>query len=120
MPPKDARESPLRLLKRFVFRAGPWEKQSLGHAVYWVKLLLSLLVGIVVAFLRLPGMISHIVFALACHLLVHLYVASVLEVEIETVMGGAGAVITEGLLQCYAMFILTWTGLNTLFHDWRK
>jgi uncharacterized membrane protein (DUF441 family) len=120
MSPREARESPLQLLKRLVFRVGPWGKQSLGHAVYWMKMILSLVVGILVSFLQLPGMISHVVFGTVCHLFVHLYVSSVLEVDIEAVMGGAGAVVSEGLMQCYAMFVLTWTGFNTLFYGSRK
>jgi hypothetical protein len=114
--PKNARESesPVRLLARFVTNSGTWEKQSLALAAYWTKLVLSITMGIIAGFAGLSGIVAHMFYALTCHLSVHLYATYQLGLEIESLFDSASALLTEGLMQSYAGFVLAWSAVATI------
>jgi hypothetical protein len=118
--PRDAREGPARLVTRFLTNTGPWDKQSLSLASYWVKLLLSLIIGSLAGFLELSGMATHLCYGLACHLTIHLYVSSLLGVDVEALFGSAGALLMEGLFPSYAAFVLAWSVVTTVRYGLQK
>jgi hypothetical protein len=72
--------------------------------------------GIVAGYLNLSGMVTHVLYALMCHLTIHLYVTGQLGIDLEALCGNASAVLTEGLLQSYAAFLLTWSVITTVLY----
>lgn len=109
---KSQRESPVSLISRLVTKTGPWDKKSLGLAVYWSKLILSVVLGIVVGLIGLKGAIGNLLY-LSVPFLLQFYVSGALNVDIEEVFGNAGAVAAEGMVPCYAIFVLIWTFIHT-------
>ena len=106
--------SPVELVTRFVQKKGPWHKKDLQLAIYWVKMILAVVTGLLVGLFGLTGAIGNLIHIGVCHLAVQLYVSSMSDVDIEAMFGTSGNVVFEGLMPCYAMFLLLWTAIHTL------
>ena len=108
------KESPISLIARLITKKGPWEKKDLSLAIYWSKLFLSIIVGLIVGIIRLQGAIGNLIY-LAVPIIMQFYVSGALNVDVEKIFGNGNGVVFEGMLPCYAAFVLTWTIVHTIF-----
>lgn len=109
---KEQKESPISLVTRLATKAGPWNKKSLGLAIYWSKLLISIILGIIVGFVGIAGALGNLLY-LSVPFLMQFYVSGALNIDIEEMFGNASAVALEGMLPCYATYLLIWTLIHT-------
>ncbi|KAH0786522.1 hypothetical protein GPJ56_009593 [Histomonas meleagridis] len=108
------KESPISLVTRLITKKGPWEKKNLSLAIYWTKLILSIIVGLIVGIIRIQGAIGNLIY-IAVPVVMQFYVSGALNVDVDRIFGNGNGVIFEGMLPCYFAFVLTWTITNTLF-----
>lgn len=110
----EVKPSPLMLVTKFVQKKGPWNKKDLQFAIYWVKMILAVATGLFVGLMGLTGAIGNLIHIAVCHLAVQLFVSSMSDVDVEAMFGTSGTIVFEGLMPCYAMFLLIWTALHTM------
>lgn len=96
------------LLQKFITKGEQWNKKSLSHAIYWVKFFLSIILGIILGFMKIHGAIGNLIY-LSVPLLLQFYVSSYLGIDIEEVLEDGSAVIKESMIPCYAAFLTFWS-----------
>lgn len=111
------RERPSQLINRFIKNEGPWEKEDLSNAVFWVKIVLSLALGIATGLLKLTGAIGNVAYIICVPLSVHMYVSSVMGIDITELFKSASGVMFEGSFPSYAAFVLSWSLIHTFFYE---
>ena len=106
----------LHLLSKFSKKGETWNKKSLSRAVYWAKFFLGLALGAILGILRIQGSTGNMIY-ISIPILIQYYVSGYLEIDIESLLDNASAVLIEGLIPCYASFLLVWTLINTFFYQ---
>lgn len=104
------------LISKFLKRGENWDKKTLSLSVYWVKIILSFIMGIILGALKVEGATGNLVYLLVPALM-QFYVSGYLGVDIEEVLENGSGVFVEGMLPCYSLFVLAWSFVTTLSYD---
>ena len=113
---KRRRPAPFTCMKMlFTRNHEPWTKETLGTAIYFLKIILSLIFGLVVGFMRISGYIGNIAYIIC--VAIQGLVTMVLKIDAEDILGTPSAPATEGIMQSYAIFLLAWIFVNTLYYQ---
>ncbi|CDW60252.1 Isy1 and Fringe and Rab5ip domain containing prot ein [Trichuris trichiura] len=104
------------LWKRAITPNADWsQKDDLLDAIYWLKQLVSALLGVLWGTLPLRGALAIAIYFLVCSCISHLYVTSFQRVDEEWI-GGLAEVIKEGFSTAFATFLVVWILLVHLTH----
>ncbi|KFD53655.1 hypothetical protein M514_05571 [Trichuris suis] len=94
------------LWKRAITPNADWsQKDDLLDAIYWLKQLVSAILGVLWGTLPLRGALAIAIYFLACSCISHLYVTSFQRVDEEWI-GGLAEVIKEGFSTAFATFLV--------------
>uniref|UniRef100_A0A5S6QPA4 Rab5-interacting protein n=1 Tax=Trichuris muris TaxID=70415 RepID=A0A5S6QPA4_TRIMR len=96
------------LWKRAITPSSDWsQKDDLLDAIYWLKQLVSAILGILWGTLPLRGSLAITVYFITCSCVSYLYVISFQRVDEEWI-GGMVEVIKEGFSTAFATFLVVW------------
>ena len=94
---------------------GAWTKEDfprLPAALFWLRLIIGLVLGVIAAVLDLRGQIGVVGYAVTSSVIVFLYYAKFLDVDVEDF--GNGSLISEGFMPGLGLYILTWSILHNV------
>ncbi|KAF6032417.1 C20orf24 [Bugula neritina] len=83
------------------------DKDEFLDAVYWLRQIISLIMGILWGYLLLQGFIGLFTFLLTNCFVVYLYTTSYQNVDDEE-YGGMTEILKEGMMSSFATFLVSW------------
>lgn len=108
-PQKENQLSPIELIQKLIRKGETWEKKDLLNAIYWMKLLVSLSMGLILGFVGISnGMFGNMTYIITIAIGFQFVISSVFQIDVESILGNGSSAITEGLVPTYAAFLLMW------------
>ncbi|KAK8882643.1 hypothetical protein M9Y10_045285 [Tritrichomonas musculus] len=104
------------LISKFLRKGERWDKKTLSLSVYWVKLILSIILGCVLGALKIQGATGNLIYILVPALM-QFYVSGYLGVDIEDVLENGSGVFVEGMIPCFSAFLLCWSFVTTISYE---
>ncbi|EAY19971.1 hypothetical protein TVAG_402250 [Trichomonas vaginalis G3] len=115
MAPKLEKESQISIVSRFLKGQGTWTKEDIKIALFWIKLLLGLVIGISLGFLRIKGFLTGFaIFVGVSVFLSQYWVNNVLNAQ--DLFGERDSPVMEGLLNGLALMVFTWASIYTVLN----
>jgi len=102
------------LLQKVISRSAPLDKTEALEALYWLKQIVGLIMGVVCGVVPFMGATGIALFLITAAALSHILAFFYLKVDENEV--GLSAALTEGGMTALAMFLLTWIVTFTVFH----
>jgi len=106
----------LAFVKRALTPRATWtHKEEFLDAVYWLRQVLGMIIGIILGILCVKGFMGILAFAAVSSLIVFFYTSNVQNVDPEE-YGGMMEIIKEGFMTGFATFLVSWIVLYSMFH----
>ncbi|CAF0850787.1 unnamed protein product [Adineta steineri] len=106
----------MAFIKRCLTPKATWtHKEEFLDAVYWLRQVVSIIIGIIVGILSVKGFLGIITFGIISSLIVFIYATNFQNVDPEE-YGGIVEIIKEGFMTAFATFLVSWIVLYSAFH----
>jgi hypothetical protein len=106
----------LAFIKRALTPNAIWtHKEEFLDAVYWLRQVLSIILGIILGILSVKGFLGILAFGIISSLIVFIYATNVQNVDPEE-YGGIIEIIKEGFMTAFATFLVSWIVLYSAFY----
>ncbi|CAF3120938.1 unnamed protein product [Rotaria socialis] len=107
----------MAFIKRALTPTASWtHKEEFLDAVYWLRQVLSIIIGVILGALSIKGLLGMIIFAAISSLIVFIYASNVQNVDPEE-YGGMIEIIKEGFMTALATFLVSWIVLYSAFNE---
>lgn len=91
-----------------------WTKEEVADVVFWMRLALSIVTGLLWGFIPLTGIVGFVGFAVVQVVVPSVYVQYYMRNIREKLYGGLGGLLKEATMPALALFLLTWIITFTL------
>ncbi|CAF0916458.1 unnamed protein product [Rotaria sordida] len=106
----------IAFIKRVLTPKATWtHKEEFLDAVYWLRQVLSIILGITLGLLSVKGFMGILIFGIISSLIIFIYATSVQNVDPEE-YGGIVEIIKEGFMTAFATFLVSWIVLYSAFY----
>ncbi|CAF1212232.1 unnamed protein product [Adineta ricciae] len=106
----------IAFIKRALTPKATWtHKEEFLDAVYWLRQVLSIIIGVILGILSVKGFMGILAFGVVSSLIVFIYATNIQNVDPEE-YGGIAEIIKEGFMTAFATFLVSWVVLYSTFY----
>ena len=90
-----------------------WNREDVVLIMYWIRQLLSLLIGVIWGIIRLEGILALLFYVIVCVFALHSYKSSL---KVSDDMFDILDVFKEGFVPAFGIFLIAWISAYSLAH----
>ncbi|UJR30147.1 hypothetical protein I4U23_017687 [Adineta vaga] len=106
----------MAFIKRALTPKATWtHKEEFLDAVYWLRQVVSIILGVILGILLVKGFMGILTFGIISSLIVFFYATNIQNVDAEE-YGGILEIIKEGFMTAFATFLVSWVVLYSAFY----